>query len=80
MEVEHIGDATECGAGATEPSRQKQKSTNDTETSGVKEGLSELKAHLARIRAAVKYVKGSHKENNASRSVWRWRGWHVVKV
>ncbi|KAJ8631664.1 hypothetical protein MRB53_024987 [Persea americana] len=59
MEVEHIGDAAECGASATEPSQQKQQTTNDTENSGVKEGLTELKAHLARIRAAVKYVRGS---------------------
>ncbi|KAJ8630536.1 hypothetical protein MRB53_023859 [Persea americana] len=59
MEVEHIGDAAECGASATEPSQQKHQRTNDTENSGVKEGLTELKAHLARTRAMVKYVRGS---------------------
>ncbi|KAJ8630607.1 hypothetical protein MRB53_023930 [Persea americana] len=36
MEVEHIGDAAECGDSATEPSQQKQQTTNDTENSGVK--------------------------------------------
>lgn len=36
MEVEHIGDAAECDASATEPSQQIQQTTNDTENSGVK--------------------------------------------
>eukprot|EP00268_Persea_americana_P044179 TRINITY_DN4464_c0_g2_i4.p1 TRINITY_DN4464_c0_g2~~TRINITY_DN4464_c0_g2_i4.p1 ORF type:complete len:722 (-),score=131.76 TRINITY_DN4464_c0_g2_i4:535-2700(-) len=66
MEVEHIGDAAECGASATEPSQQKQQTTNDTENSGVKVCSSSVKTSSLVSEACSPKRKG--RESN----VWEY--------
>ncbi|KAJ8635670.1 hypothetical protein MRB53_009937 [Persea americana] len=86
MEIEHIRDAAECGASATEPSQQKQQMTNDTENSGVKRSspLSQNsprtdEASLTNLHSTASTHDGRKRPAKAdSETVSNWNGTPVL--